>query len=143
MMISTKGRYLLRVMLDLAERQADHYVPMKEIADHQGLSLKYLERIMPVLTKHGLVEGIHGKGGGYHLTRTPDQYSVGEILRLAEGELAPIACPECGGEHCKRAKECYTLPMWLQFHNVVNHYFNSITLADLLNKRLPELSLQA
>lgn len=143
MMISTKGRYLLRVMLDLAERQADHYVPMKEIADHQGLSLKYLERIMPVLTKHGLVEGIHGKGGGYHLTRTPDQYSVGEILRLAEGELAPIACPECGGEHCKRAKECLTLPMWLQFHNVVNHYFNSITLADLLNKRLPELSLQA
>lgn len=143
MMISTKGRYLLRVMLDLAERQADHYVPMKEIADHQGLSLKYLERIMPVLTKHGLVEGIHGKGGGYHLTRTPDQYSVGEILRLAEGELAPIACPECGGEHCKRAKECLTLPMWLQFHNVVNHYFNSITLADLLNKRLPELSLHA
>jgi Rrf2 family protein len=143
MMISTKGRYLLRVMLDLAERQADHYVPMKEIADHQGLSLKYLERIMPVLTKHGLVEGIHGKGGGYHLTRTPDQYSVGEILRLAEGELAPIACPECGGEHCKRSKECLTLPMWLQFHNVVNHYFNSITLADLLNKRLPELSLQA
>ena len=143
MMISTKGRYLLRVMLDLAERQADHYVPMKEIADHQGLSLKYLERIMPVLTKHGLVEGIHGKGGGYHLTRTPDQYSVGEILRLAEGELAPIACPECGGEHCKRAKECLTLPMWLQFHNVVNHYFNSITLADLLNKSLPKLSLQA
>lgn len=136
MMISTKGRYLLRVMLDLAERNADHFVPMKEIADHQGLSLKYLERIMPVLTKHGLVEGIHGKGGGYHLTRTPEQYSVGEILRLAEGELAPVACPECGGEHCKRAKECYTLPMWLQFNRLVNNYFDGITLADLLNRNL-------
>ncbi|MBR5280347.1 MAG: Rrf2 family transcriptional regulator [Clostridia bacterium] len=132
MMISTKGRYLLRVMLDLAERNADHYVPMKEIAEHQGLSLKYLERIMPVLTKHGLVEGIHGKGGGYRLTRPTNQYSVGEILRLAEGELAPIACPECGGEHCKRAKECLTLPMWLQFNQLVNDYFDGITLADLL-----------
>lgn len=132
MMISTKGRYLLRVMLDLAERNADHYVPMKEIAEHQGLSLKYLERIMPVLTKHGLVEGIHGKGGGYRLTRPNNQYSVGEILRLAEGELAPIACPECGGEHCKRAKECLTLPMWLRFNQLVNDYFDGITLADLL-----------
>ena len=93
MMISTKGRYLLRVMLDLAERQADRLVPMKEIAEHQGLSLKYLERIMPVLTKHGLVEGTHGKGGGYRLTRTPEQYSVGEILRLAEGEhIASMCC---------------------------------------------------
>lgn len=136
MMISTKGRYLLRVMLDLAERHADHYVPMKAIAEHQGLSLKYLERIMPVLTKHGLVEGIHGKGGGYRLTRPNDQYSVGEILRLAEGELAPIACPECGGDHCKRAKECLTLPMWLQFNRLVNDYFNNITLADLLNRNL-------
>lgn len=136
MMISTKGRYLLRVMLDLAERHADHYVPMKEIAEHQGLSLKYLERIMPVLTKHGLVEGIHGKGGGYRLTRRADQYSVGEILRLAEGELAPISCPECGGEHCKRAKECLTLPMWLKFHHLVNDYFDGITLADLLEGTL-------
>ena len=137
MMISTKGRYLLRVMLDLAQRHADHYVPMKEIAEHQGLSLKYLERIMPVLTKHDLVEGIHGKGGGYRLTRPNDQYSVGEILRLAEGELAPIACPECGGEHCKRAKDCLTLPMWLQFNQLVNDYFNKITLADLLNGTIP------
>ena len=137
MMISTKGRYLLRVMLDLAERNADHYVPMKEIAEHQDLSLKYLERIMPVLTKHGLVEGIHGKGGGYRLTRPNDQYSVGEILRLAEGELAPIACPECGGEHCTRAKECLTLPMWLKFNRVVNDYFDGITLADLLNRTIP------
>ena len=142
MMISTKGRYLLRVMLDLAERNTDHYVPMKEIAEHQGLSLKYLERIMPVLTKHGLVEGIHGKGGGYHLTRTPDQYSVGEILRLAEGELAPVTCPECGGEHCSRAKECYTLPMWLKFHHVVNDYFDGITLADLLDGNLSNRATQ-
>ncbi len=142
MMISTKGRYLLRVMLDLAERNADHYVPMKEIADHQGLSLKYLERIMPVLTKHGLVEGIHGKGGGYRLTRPNDQYSVGEILRLAEGELAPIACPECGGAHCSRAKDCYTLPMWLQFNRLVNDYFNNITLADLLAGNLSNRATQ-
>ncbi len=132
MMISTKGRYLLRVMLDLAARHTDTLVPMKEIAEEQDLSLKYIEKIMPVLVKNHLVEGIHGKGGGYRLTRQPEAYTVGEILRLAEGELAPVGCRECGGDHCKFADTCYTRPMWVKFHNSVNGYFDRITLADLL-----------
>lgn len=139
MMISTKGRYALRVMIDLAEHREDGYIPMKEVADRQEISLKYLERILPVLSKNNLVEGIHGKGGGYRLSRVPEEYTVGEILRLEEGDLAPVACLACGAEPCNRQAYCKTLSMWKKFYTLTNDYFDGITIADLLqtNKKAP------
>ena len=101
MMISTRGRYALRVLLDLAEHLSDHYIPMKEIAERQDLSLKYIERIMPVLSKNGLVDGVHGKGGGYRLTRSPEDYTVGEVLRLTEGDMAPVSCLKENAAPCE------------------------------------------
>ena len=131
-MISTRGRYALRVMITLASNRERGYIPMKEIAEKQGISLKYMERIVPALVKNGLLEGIQGKSGGYRLTREPKEYSVGEILRLAEGELAPVSCVECCGGKCDRAAECKTLPMWLEFHDLVNNYFDGVKLSDLI-----------
>lgn len=133
-MISTRGRYALRVMIDLAEHSDGNYIPMKDVAKRQELSLKYIERIVPVLSKNAFVEGVQGKGGGYRLTKRPEEYKVGDILRLAEGDLAPVACLECGAEPCVRAETCPTLPMWTEFHKLVNDYFDGITLADLLKK---------
>lgn len=133
MMISTRGRYALRVMIDLAEHIDDGFVPMKEVAARQGISLKYLERILPALSKSHLVEGVHGKGGGYRLNRPPKAYTVGEILRLAEGDLAPVACLVCGANPCSRNKNCKTLPMWRKFYTMTNEYFDSITIADLMD----------
>lgn len=135
-MISTKGRYALRIMIDLAEHYSGSYIPMKDIAARQELSLKYLERIVPLLTKNSIVEGVHGKGGGYRLTRKPEDYTVGEILRYAEESLAPVACLECGAKPCTRASECKTLPMWSRFFDMTNKYFDSITLADLANTEI-------
>ena len=132
MLISTRGRYALRVLLDLAEHKNDGYVPMKVVAERQELSLKYIERIMPVLSKNKLVEGVHGKGGGYRLSRIANEYTVGEILRLTEGNLAPVSCLECDSKGCKRADMCKTLPMWKKFYKMTNEYFDSITLADFL-----------
>lgn len=137
MMISTRGRYALRVMLDLAQNQSDGYIPMKDVAKRQELSLKYIERIMPVLSKNKLVEGVHGKGGGYRLSYKPQDYKVGDILRLAEGDLAPVACLGCDAKPCERAQNCPTLPMWTQFHRMVNNYFDGITLADLMKTSQP------
>ena len=119
MMISTRGRYALRVLLDLAAHRADSYVPMKDVAARQSLSLKYLEQIMPLLSKGDFVEGLHGKGGGYRLKRT-------------EGDLAPVACLKCNADACERAPYCKTLPMWKEFDALVNSYFDGITLASLL-----------
>lgn len=133
MMISTRGRYALRVLLDLAERKTQGYIPMKSVAERQGISLKYMEQIMPVLSKNGLVKGIHGKGGGYMLLREPKDYTVGEILRLTDGNLAPVACLECNAKHCSRSNTCKTLPLWSEFHKIANHYFDSVTLEDLMN----------
>ena len=135
-MISTKGRYALRIMIDLAEHYSGSYIPMKDIAARQELSLKYLERIVPLLTKNSIVEGVHGKGGGYRLTRKPEDYTVGEILRCAEEILAPVACLECGAKPCTRASVCKTLPMWSRFYDMTNKYFDSITLADLANTEI-------
>lgn len=132
MLISTKGRYALRVLLDLAEHASDGYIPMRQVAERQGLSLKYLEQIMPYLSKSHLVEGIHGKGGGYKLSGTLESYTVGKILRLTEGSLAPVSCLECNASHCERAKTCKTLPMWKEFYDMSNRFFDGITLADLL-----------
>ena len=132
MLISTRGRYALRVLLDLAEHRNDGYIAMKKVAERQGLSLKYIEKIMPVLSKNNYVDGIHGKGGGYRLVREPGEYKVGDILRRAEGDLAPVSCLSCNAEKCERAETCPTLPMWTEFHNMVNNYFDGITLADLM-----------
>lgn len=132
MMISTRGRYALRVMIDLAENQTAGYIPMKDVARRQGLSLKYLERILPVLAKNGMIEGVQGKGGGYRLTRTPEGYRVGDILRLTEGDLAPVSCLECGAEPCQRAGDCRTMPLWMGLQEVINEYLDSVTIADLM-----------
>ncbi|MBQ8296576.1 MAG: Rrf2 family transcriptional regulator [Ruminococcus sp.] len=132
MLISTKGRYALRVLIDLAEHNDGKYIPMKDVANRQELSLKYLERILPVLTKNKLIIGVHGKGGGYRLNRAPDEYKVGEILRLTEGNLAPVSCLECDAEPCERVAECRTLEMWKGFFKITNEYFDNITIADLM-----------
>lgn len=132
MLVSTRGRYALRVMIDLAEHWNGNYIPMKDIANRQEISLKYIERIVPVLTKNGLIEGVHGKGGGYRLCHEPHDYRVGDILRLTEGSLAPVSCLECDGKPCDRAAECRTLPMWTKLNTMINDYFDGITLADLM-----------
>lgn len=132
MMISAKGRYALRVMVALAEYRTDCFVPLKEIAAKQDISQKYMESIMTLLSKNGLVEGVHGKGGGYRLCRSPEQYRVGEILRITENSLAPVSCLECGAEKCERASDCRTLPMWSELERLINHFFDSVTLADLM-----------
>lgn len=132
MMISTKGRYALRVMIDLAENYGNGYIPMKEVAERQNISLKYLERILPVLTKNKLIEGVQGKGGGYRLTATPDRYRVGDILRLTEGDLAPVACLSCEADTCERAAGCKALPMWTEFYRLTNAYFDGISLSDFV-----------
>lgn len=115
MMISTRGRYALRVIIDLAENQGNGYIPMKDVAKRQEISLKYLEQILPVLTKSGYIEGIHGKGGGYRLTKRPEEYKVLDILQLTEGDLAPVACLVCDAKPCKRANNCRTISMWRAF----------------------------
>ncbi len=135
MKISTRGRYALRVMIDLAEHIDKGYVPMKEVAARQGVSLKYLERIMPSLKKNRLVEGVHGIGGGYRLSKRPEEYTVGEILRTTEGDIAPVACLECKSEPCQRKSDCKTFSMWNRFYEMTNDYFDNITIADFLEKK--------
>ena len=134
MMVSTRGRYALRVMIDLAEHSDGGFIAMKEVAQRQEISLKYLERILPLLVEAGLVEGLRGKGGGYRLTREPDEYPLGEILRKTEGDLAPVACLECGANPCSRTAECRTLPMWKELDAIINNYLDSKTLADLVKE---------
>lgn len=135
MLISTKGRYALRVMIDLAEQQKSEYVPLKEIAKRQEISQKYLESIMSVLSKNGFIEASHGKGGGYRLNREPQDYNIRDILCLAEGSLAPVSCLECGAEPCEKASDCRTLPMWEKLNGMINDYLGSISLADLMDKQ--------
>ena len=132
MIVSTKGRYALRVMIDLAEHQSDKYVPLKEVAARQEISEKYLENILKVLVQNGFLEGLRGKGGGYRLTRSPEQYTVEEILNLTEGNLAPVSCTTHGPSACSRTGCCDTLPMWEKLDKLIDDYFESITLADLL-----------
>ena len=132
MLISTRGRYALRVLIDLAEQGGDGYVPMKDIARRQGISLKYLERILPVLTQNGIIEGLQGKGGGYRLVKTPEECRIGDILRLTEGDLAPVACLESGAKTCDRMEACRTYPLWVEFYSLVNAFFDGKTLAQLV-----------
>lgn len=132
MLISTRGRYALRVLADLAEHAEDGYIPMKDIAERQKISLKYLERILPALTKNGIIEGVQGKGGGYRLMRAPEECRIGDILRLTEGDLAPVACLEDDAKPCDQAGECRTLPLWTEFYELVNRFFDEKTLADII-----------
>ncbi len=132
-MISTKGRYALRVMIDLAEHEADGRIPLKDIADRQQISKKYLEIIAKELVEGKLVSGTSGKGGGYRLIRKPEEYNVGEILELMEGSLASVACLACDAPACERAETCQTLPMWSEFDKMTHDYFYSKKLTDLLH----------
>lgn len=132
MLISTKGRYSLRVMIDLAEHQADGYIPLRTIAERQDVSEKYLESIVKLLVKTNFLTGLRGKGGGYQLTRTPEQYTIGSILRLTEDSLAPVACLEPGAASCPRAAECRTLSLWQGLDKCINEYLDGFTLADLM-----------
>ena len=131
-MISTKGRYALRVMVDLAEQNRDGYIPLGQIAARQEISEKYLEIILKILVKEKLLKGLRGKGGGYKLTRSPSDYTVWEILTLTEGTLATVACLAQDTETCARSPKCRTLPMWKEFDNMVYDYFSHITLEDLM-----------
>ena len=133
MLVSTRGRYALRVKLELAQRPADSFTPLPVIAEAQSVSEKYLESIVVLLSRAGLVDGVRGKGGGYRLTRTPDQYAVGEILRLSEGSLAPVACLDRNKSGCPRAGKCQTLPMWEKLDSLINGYLDSVSLVDLIH----------
>jgi Rrf2 family protein len=130
-LVSTKGRYALRVMIELAEREGEEYTTLADIAANQEISEKYLESIISVLSKAGLVEGLRGKGGGYRLTRSAEEYSVGEILRLTDGSLAPVACLDCKPNVCTRAESCKTLPMWEKLDEMICNYLDSVTISDL------------
>ena len=132
MIVSTKGRYALRVMVNFAQRSADEYIPLKEIAESEGISQKYLESIMTVLSKAGFVDAVHGKGGGYRLNRKPEEYTVGAILKLPEGSLATVSCTSQGPAACSRSTCCNTLPMWEKLDKMIDEFFEGITLADLL-----------
>ena len=134
MLISTKGRYALRVMIDLAENQKDGYVPLKETADRQEISEKYLEGILKTLVQQNMLTGVRGKGGGYRLTRAPENYTVGEILRLTEGSLAPVACLEPGAKPCPRMAQCRTISMWEGLDRIISQYLDGITVADLMRR---------
>ena len=132
MMISTRGRYALRVMLDLAAHDADGYIPLKEIAHRQDISEKYLEIVLKVLVRNNLLTGLRGKGGGYRLTRPPGEYTLGEILRLTEGSLAPLECAEKESGACEREDDCVTLILWKKLNDAINGVVDHVTLADLL-----------
>ncbi len=131
-MISTRGRYALRVMIDIANNQKDGFVPMKDVAARQGLSLKYLEQILPSLTKGKMLKGVQGKGGGYRLTKDPEDYKVGDIIRLTEKDLAPVSCLAKGAPACERRKTCKTVGFWEGLDRVVTDYIDSKTLKDLM-----------
>lgn len=132
MTITTRGRYALRIIIDLAENSNGAYIPMKEVALRQELPLKYLEHILRILTQNHIVEGLHGKGGGYRLTRKPEEYTVGEILRLADGDFAPVSCLEGNAEPCEKAGKCRTVAMWKKLQDMIDKFFDGITIKDLM-----------
>ena len=132
MIVSTKGRYALRVMVSFAQRGTDDYIPLKEIAEAEGISQKYLETIMSTLSKAGFVDAVHGKGGGYRLNRKPEEYTIGSILKLTEGSLAAVSCTSQGAAACSRTECCQAKPMWDRLEKLIDDFFEGITLADLL-----------
>ena len=132
MIVSTKGRYALRVMVYFVLHGSEGYIPLKQIAEAEGISQKYLESIMTTLSKAGFVDAVHGKGGGYRLNRSPETYTIGSILKLTEGSLNTVSCTSQGAAACNRATCCHTLPMWEKLDKMVDEFFEGITLADLL-----------
>ena len=132
MIVSTKGRYALRVMVHFAQRGNENYIPLKEIAEAEGISQKYLETIMSALSKAGFVDAVHGKGGGYRLNRTPEEYTVGSILKLTEGSLSAVSCTSQGAAACSRTECCQAKPMWDKLDKMIDDFFEGITIADLL-----------
>lgn len=135
MKISTKGRYALRMLLDLAQHRNSGFVPLKDIAERQGISKKYLEQIVPILNKSDMLQTNRGFQGGYMLAREPYQYTVGEILRITEGSLAPIACLNSVPNPCERSENCMTLPVWKGLYDVICEYLDGITLQDILDNQ--------
>ncbi|WP_026489846.1 RrF2 family transcriptional regulator [Butyrivibrio sp. XBB1001] len=131
-MFSTKGRYALRVMIDLAQQESDDFIPLKDIAERQDISKKYLEIIAKEMVKGGLIVGASGKHGGYKLCKEPSAYSVGEIIELMEGPFAPVACLQDENYNCDKASKCKTLPMWREFYELEKNFFYSKKLSDLL-----------
>ena len=136
-MISTKGRYALRVMVDLAENENGSYIPLKDIAERQDISKKYLEIIVKDLVHGGLLLAASGKGGGYRLAREAEDYSVGEIIELTEGPLAPVACLADDAAACPRSENCLTLPLWKEYYELIHNFFYNKKLSDLLKDRSP------
>ena len=135
MTVSTRGRYALRMMIDLAEHGNDGFVALKDIAERQNISKKYLEQIIPELNRSGLLQTSRGFGGGYKLLRAPKDYTVWDILRATEGGMAPVACMESEVNHCPRCAECETLPIWQGLQKVEEDYLSGITLQDILDKK--------
>lgn len=136
MIVSTKGIYALRIMLDLCQHTDEGYISLKKISERQNMSMKYLESIVAMLNKAGMVESLRGKEGGYRLTRAPEQYTVGSIVKLTEGSLAPVACLDCETNSCAQAYHCLTLPMWVKLDGIITDYLESVTLKDLLDKKI-------
>ena len=132
MIVSTKGRYALRVMVHFAQRGNEGYTPLKEIAEAEGISQKYLETIMSALSKAGFVDAVHGKGGGYRLNRSPEEYTVGSILKLTEGNLSAVSCTSQGAAACSRTECCQAKPMWDKLDKMIDDFFEGITIGDLL-----------
>lgn len=135
MKISTKGRYALRIMIDLAQHNSGTYIRLKDISERQGITLKYMEQIMPMLTKAGYVKSCRGNNGGYVLTKKADEYIVGDILRTTEGSLTPIPCLATERNLCERHEQCTALAFWNGLGKVINEYIDSFTLADLIESR--------
>lgn len=135
MNITTKGRYALRIMIDLAQQEKDSVVSLKSISDRQGISMKYLEAIAAVLNKAGYITSSRGKNGGYRLSRAPEEYPIGELLKLTEGSLAPVSCLESG---CPNSAGCLTLPLWAGLDRRIDEYLAQVTLGDILNGTVPE-----
>ena len=134
MIVSTRGRYALRVLVEMAEHSSDERIPLKEISEKQGISQKYMESIMTLLSKNGFVDAIHGKGGKYMLNRKPEEYRIGDILRLTEGTLAPVACLEKNAEQCPKQNVCRTVGMWRKLDELIETYLDSVTIADLMKE---------
>ena len=135
MKISTKGRYALRMLLDLAEHKNDGYIALKDIVARQNISKKYLEQIIPVLNKSDILNANRGYQGGYKLAKSPEKYTVGDILRLTEGSIAPVACLDHNPIECDRCDDCITLPIWKGLHKVISDYLDSVTLQDILDNK--------
>ncbi|HXK72449.1 MAG: Rrf2 family transcriptional regulator [Clostridia bacterium] len=136
MKISTKGRYALRIMIELAQNKNDKPISLKQISQKQDISAKYLESIISILNKHNFVFSTRGINGGYVLSKEPSEYTIGSILRVTEGSLSPVNCLECQPNRCIRSADCLTLPLWQNIGKMINDYLDSITLEDILNKNI-------